>query len=280
MIIPSPGCYICHAYSKLVFHNAFFSLDDCGLGILLKSHQIKRMIASYVGENAAFEQQFLSGEIEVELTPQGTLVERIRAGGAGIPAFFTPTGYGTLIHKGGAPIKYDNNNNVEIFSKGRESRVFNGHNYVMEEAITGDFSLIKAWKADRAGNLVFRMSARNYNVPIAKASPITIAEVEEIVDVGAFAPEDIHLPCVYVQRIVKGEKYEKRIERRTVRKREEMVNEKVSSEGHLMREKIIKRVALEFKDGMYGMCIQMIIFFRSNICHFSKFGNRYANASQ
>uniref|UniRef100_A0A1X7TL00 3-oxoacid CoA-transferase n=1 Tax=Amphimedon queenslandica TaxID=400682 RepID=A0A1X7TL00_AMPQE len=236
----------------VVSNNA--GVDDFGLGILLASRQIKRMISSYVGENAEFVRQYLSGELEVELTPQGTLVERIRAGGAGIPAFFTPTGYGTLIHEGGAPIKYGSDGSIDIKSEGRESRVFNSHNYIMEEAITGDVSLIKAWKADRAGNLVFNKSARNFNVPMAKASKITIAEVEEIVDVGSFPLEDIHLPSLYVDRIVKGEKYEKRIERRTVRKREEEggVASGGKGGGASLRERIVRRAALEFKDGMYA----------------------------
>lgn len=140
------------------------------------------MISSYVGENKEFERQFLSGELEVELTPQGTLAERIRSGGAGIPAFFTPTGVGTLIHHGGAPIKYNPDRTISEPSKPRESRFFNGKEYIMEEAITGDFSLVKAWKADKAGNLIFRMTTRNFNEPMCKASKITIAEVEEIVD--------------------------------------------------------------------------------------------------
>lgn len=153
------------------------SVEDFGLGVLLKTRQIKRMIASYVGENAEFERQFLCGQLEVELTPQGTLAARLQASGAGIPAFFTPTAYGTLIHEGGAPIKHDDNKNVVMTSKAREHRMFNGRNYIMEEAITGEFGLIKGWKADRMGNVMFRKSARNFNVPMAKAAKITIAEV-------------------------------------------------------------------------------------------------------
>ncbi|GAB1609221.1 succinyl-CoA:3-ketoacid coenzyme A transferase 1, mitochondrial-like [Argonauta hians] len=232
----------------VVSNNA--GVDDFGLGLLLKQKQIKRMIASYVGENAEFEKQYLTGELEVELTPQGTLAEKIRAGGAGIPAFFTPTAYGTLIHEGGAPIKYKSDGDVAVASPGRESRMFNGINYIMEEAITGDFALIKAWKADRAGNLIFRKTARNFNPPMAKAGKVTIAEVEEIVDVGSFAPEDIHIPHIYVQRVVQGTKYEKRIERLSLRK-EKSEDSKPKSRGAKMREQIIKRVAVEFKDGMY-----------------------------
>ncbi|CAI9740342.1 succinyl-CoA:3-ketoacid:3-ketoacid coenzyme A transferase 1, mitochondrial-like [Octopus vulgaris] len=232
----------------VVSNNA--GVDDFGLGLLLKQKQIKRMISSYVGENAEFEKQYLSGELEVELTPQGTLAEKIRAGGAGIPAFFTPTAFGTLIHEGGAPIKYKSDGDVALASPTRENRVFNGVNYIMEEAITGDYALIKAWKADRAGNLIFRKTARNFNPPMAKAGQITIAEVEEIVDVGAFAPEDIHLPHIYVQRVIQGSHYEKRIERLRLRK-EGKADSKPPSPAAKLRERIIKRVAVEFTDGMY-----------------------------
>uniref|UniRef100_A0A8C7ND01 Succinyl-CoA:3-ketoacid-coenzyme A transferase n=1 Tax=Oncorhynchus kisutch TaxID=8019 RepID=A0A8C7ND01_ONCKI len=218
-------------------------VDNFGLGLLLRTKQIKRMISSYVGENAEFERQYLSGELEVELTPQGTLAERVRAGGAGVPAFFTPTGYGTLIQEGGSPIKYNTDGSVAIASKKREVREFNGIHYVMERAITGDFALIKAWKADRAGNIVFRKTARNFNQPMCKAAKVTVVEVEEIVDVGTFAPEDIHVPSIYVDRIVKGAVYEKRIE---VSLRER------SRKADLLRERIIRRAALEFQDGMYA----------------------------
>ncbi|BFY99807.1 hypothetical protein BsWGS_02846 [Bradybaena similaris] len=231
----------------VVSNNA--GVDDFGLGLLLKERQIKRMISSYVGENAEFERQYLSGELEVELTPQGTLAERIRAGGAGIPAFFTPTGYGTLIHKGGAPIKYAPDGTVAIASKERESRQFGGLNYVMEEAITGDFSLVKAWKADKAGNLIFRKTARNFNPPICKAGQITIAEVEEIVETGSIPQEDVHVPHIYVQRVVKGSNYQKRIERLTLTKPQ--TKDSAPSPAQLMRERIVKRAALEFHDGMY-----------------------------
>lgn len=158
--------------------------EKYGLGILLKDKRIKRMISSYVGENNIFEQQYLSGELELELTPQGTLAEKIRAGGAGIPAFFTPTAYGTLIHTGGSPIKYTKDGKVEIQSQRKEMREFNGKPYIMEEAITGDFALIKAYIADEAGNLIFRKSARNFNPAMCKAAKVTIVEVDEIVPVG------------------------------------------------------------------------------------------------
>lgn len=233
----------------VVSNNA--GVRDFGLGLLLNSKQIKRMVSSYVGENDEFERQFLCGELEVELTPQGTLAERIRAGGAGIPAFYTPTAYGTLIHKGGAPVKYDDKGNIAIASEPREERNFNGQDYIMEKAITGDFALVKGWKADRAGNITFRRSARNYNVPMAKAAKVTIAEVEEIVENGEIPAEDVHLPSIYVQRIFRGENYEKRIEKRTVRK-QDTSQQSAGGRGVDMRERIIRRAALEFKDGMYA----------------------------
>jgi len=176
-------------------------VDDKGLGVLLAAGQVRKMISSYVGENKIFERLFLDGKLEVELCPQGTLAERIRAGGAGIPAFYTPTGYGTKA------------------AEGKESRVFDGRNYVLERAIRGDFAVVKAWKGDRWGNLVFRKTARNFNPMIATAAEITIAEVEELVPVGALDPDQIHLPSIYVRRIFQGADYEKPIEQRTVRKR-------------------------------------------------------------
>lgn len=174
-------------------------IDDFGLGVLLPNKQIQKMIASYVGENKLFEQQFLSGELEVELTPQGTLAERIRAGGAGIPGFYTATGVGTDI------------------AKGKEEKEFNGKSYILERAITGNFAFVKAWKADRSGNLVFRKTSRNFNPLVATAGKVTIVEVEELVETGALDPDEIHVPGVYVQRIVHGLTHEKRIECRTVR---------------------------------------------------------------
>lgn len=174
-------------------------VDDWGLGLLLANKQIQKMIASYVGENKIFESQFLNGDLEVELVPQGTLAEKIRAGGAGIPAFYTATGVGTIV------------------AKGKEVRVFHGKEYILEEALTADFALVKAWKADKLGNLVYRKTARNFNPIAATAGKITIAEVEEIVDVGDLDPDEIHTPSIYVQRIVQGEQYVKRIERLKLR---------------------------------------------------------------
>jgi len=172
-------------------------VDDWGLGLLLQERQINHMISSYVGENKEFERQFLNNELEVTLVPQGSLAEKIRAGGAGIPAFYTPSGVGTPI------------------AEGREIREFNGKKYMLEEALTADFSLIKAWKADKHGNLVFRKTARNFNPMMAAAGKITIAEVEEIVEVGELDPDQIHTPGIYVQGIIEG-KQEKRIERLTI----------------------------------------------------------------
>ncbi len=175
-------------------------VDDFGIGLMLKTRQVKKMISSYVGENAEFERQLLSGELEVELTPQGTLAERIRAAGSGIPAFFTPTGYGTEI------------------ANGKEVRDFDGRMYVMEKALHADFAIVKAWKGDKHGNLIFKGTARNFNPMMAQAGKITIAEVEELVETGELDPNYIHVPGVYVQRIFQGADYEKRIEQRTVRK--------------------------------------------------------------
>lgn len=174
-------------------------VDDFGLGLLLQKKQIKKMISSYVGENAEFERQMLSGELEVDLIPQGSLAERCRAGGAGIPAFFTPAGYGTEI------------------AEGKEVRNFDGKPHILESALTADFAIVKAWKGDRAGNLVFKGTARNFNPPMAMAGKITIAEVEELVEPGELDPNFIHTPGIFVQRIFQGEKYEKRIEQRTTR---------------------------------------------------------------
>jgi 3-oxoacid CoA-transferase len=164
------------------------------LGLLLQTKQIKKMISSYVGENKTFEKQYLTGQLEVELTPQGTLAEKLRAGGAGIPAFYTPTAYGTNIHTGGVPVKYNADGTVAIASKPKESREFNGKNYVLEESIRGDFSLVKAWKGDTQGNLVFRATARNFNPDCAKAGKVCIAEVEELVEAGEIPPDQVHLP--------------------------------------------------------------------------------------
>lgn len=185
----------------LVSNNA--GTDDCGLGILLQSRQVEKMVGSYVGENKEFERQFLAGELDVELCPQGSLAERLRAAGAGIPAFFTPTGVGTLR------------------AEGRETRDFDGRTYLLERALHGDFAFVKAWRGDSHGNLVFRKTSRNFNPLVAKAAKITIAEVEELVPAGEIDPDQVHLPGIYVQRILEGGHYDKWIEQRTVRPRVE-----------------------------------------------------------
>lgn len=208
---------------EIVSNNA--GVTDFGLGILLRDRKVKRMVSSYVGENKEFERQYLSGELELELLPQGTLAEKLRAGGAGIPAFYTPTGYGTLVQEGGFPIKLGKDGKtVEIPSEKREVREFNGKNYVLESSIVGDFSLIKGWKGDSKGNIIFKKTARNFNPDAATAGKICIAEVEELVEDGEIKPDEVHLPGVYVHRIIKGEKYEKRIERVTTSDKQKSVS--------------------------------------------------------
>ena len=193
-------------------------VDGFGLGVLLENRQIVKMVSSYVGENKEFERQYLSGELEVELVPQGTLAERLRAGGAGIPAFFTPTGAGTAVSDGGLPLRHGPDGKVVKMSDKKEIRDFNGKPHVLEPAIIGDYAIVKAWKADRFGNLVYRHTAMNFNPMCAAAGRVTIAEVEEIVEVGDLDPDHVHTPGIFVQRVVLGETYEKRIERRTVQK--------------------------------------------------------------
>ncbi len=184
--------------SKLTLVSNNCGVDDFGLGLLLPDRQISKIVASYVGENAEFERQMMSGELEVELTPQGTLAEKMRAGGAGIPAFYTATGVGTPV------------------AEGKDERNFNGRDYILEESITGDFAIVKAWKADRYGNLVFRKTARNFNPMAATAGKITVVEVEEIVEPGQLDPDEIHTPGIYVNRLIQSS-FEKRIEQRTTR---------------------------------------------------------------
>jgi 3-oxoacid CoA-transferase subunit A len=183
----------------IISNNA--GVDGQGAGLLLEARQVRKIIATYVGENRLFEELALSGQLEVELVPQGTFSERMRAAGAGIPAFYTPTGYGTLV------------------AEGKETREFNGRMYVLEKALPADFAFVKAWKGDQWGNLVYRKTARNFNPVMATAARVTIAEVEQLVDVGALEPDGVHTPGLYVQRIFQGPHYEKRIEKRTVRKR-------------------------------------------------------------
>jgi 3-oxoacid CoA-transferase subunit A len=182
----------------IVSNNA--GVDDFGIGLLLQNRQVKKMISSYVGENKLFEQLVLSGELQVELNPQGTLSERIRAGGAGIPAFYTPTGYGTMV------------------AEGKETREFDGRHFVLERAIHGDFAFIKAWRGDRWGNLIYRKTARNFNPMMATAADYVIAEVEELVELGQLPPDQVHTPGIFVNAIFQGEAYRKRIEKRTLRR--------------------------------------------------------------
>ncbi|UYV77074.1 OXCT1 [Cordylochernes scorpioides] len=291
----------------VVSNNA--GVDDFGLGLLLQQKQITRMISSYVGENAEFERQYLTGDLELEFVPQGTLAERIRAGGAGIPAFYTPTAYGTLIHEGGAPIKYGPEGKILLASNSKEGdlfhtvslthvvvcqdRMFNGRNYILEEAITGDFALVKAWKADKAGNLIFRYVLSPYlpllaatvedagslprtstspcvrqpSSPLLRNSPVrghlslkdTLAlqldvlyrEVEEIVEVGELPPDQVHVPQIYVNRVVLGKNYQKRIEKLMLWKDPKSDSSRVKKPSELLRERIIRRAALEFKDRTY-----------------------------
>lgn len=207
-------------------------VDDWGLGRLLVDRRIRRMVASYVGENKEFARQYLSGELEVELTPQGTLAERMRAGGSGIPAFFTATGVGTQVAEGGLPWKYDDAGNVVVASPAKQTQVFptaeGDKEYVLEHAIVADFGLVRAWKGDRHGNLVFRDSARNFNPLAAMCGRVTIAEVEELVEPGELDPNDVHTPGVYVQRVVAltpEQAADKRIEKRTVQPAESAVQE-------------------------------------------------------
>jgi 3-oxoacid CoA-transferase len=212
-------------------------VDDFGIGLLLKTRQVKKMISSYVGENAEFERQLLSGELEVELIPQGTLAERIRAGGAGIPAFFTPAGVGTEV------------------AEGKEVREYNGKKYLLETGLKADFSIVKAWKGDTAGNLIFKGTARNFSPMMAAAGKICIAEVEKLVPAGKLDPNDIHVPGIYVQRIFQGKKYEKRIEQRTVSKPTIATETKQSTTPKtgigLDKNQIAQRIAKELKDGYY-----------------------------
>ncbi len=203
-------------------------IDEFGLGLLLQTRQIKKMISSYVGENATFERQFLDGDLELELTPQGTLAEKLRAGGAGIPAFYTRTGFGTAL------------------TEKKETREFNDKDYVLETSLTADLAIIKAWKADKAGNLIFRKTANNFNSACAKAGRVTVVEVEEVVEIGSLDPDQVHLPGIYVDRILLGASFEKPIEQRTLK-----VSDSGSASIKPQREWMAKRIARELQDGAY-----------------------------
>jgi 3-oxoacid CoA-transferase len=227
-------------------------VDDWGLGLLLKEKRIKRMISSYVGENKNFMDQYLGGELELDICPQGTLAERIRAGGAGIPAFYTQAGVGTTIETGGFEIKTagkDGKNGKVILSAPRRKEVFNGKEYLLETAIKGDFSLIKAHKADKAGNLIFRKTARNFNQDMATAGKVVVVEVEEIVETGTIDPDHVHLSGLYVDRIFKGPKFERRIERLVLNEPGKATPSKPGKDDQI-REKIAKRAVKEMRNGM------------------------------
>ncbi len=203
-------------------------IDEFGLGLLLQTRQIKKMISSYVGENATFEKQFLDGDLELELTPQGTLAEKLRSGGAGIPAFFTRTGFGTAL------------------TEGKETREFDGKGYVLETSLTADLAIVKAWKADKAGNLIFRKTANNFNTACAKAGLVTVAEVEEIVEIGDLDPDQVHIPGIYIDRILLGANFVKPIEQRTL-----AVTDTGNASINPTREWMAKRIATELQDGAY-----------------------------
>jgi 3-oxoacid CoA-transferase len=229
-------------------------VEGFGLGTLIESKQISKIYCSYVGEHKGFAKFYNSGQLEVHLTPQGTLAEKLRAGGAGIPAFYTPTGYGTVVQEGNYPVKYNSDGIVAKFSTMKEVRTFNERHYVLEEAITGDFACIRAWKADTLGNCVFRATARNFNPDCARAGRIAVVEVEEIVEPGVLKPDEIHLPGIYVDRIVLG-KFEKRIEKLTL---SQPKNESAADTSTVTdtkpkapRDIIARRAALEFRNGMY-----------------------------
>jgi 3-oxoacid CoA-transferase subunit A len=192
-------------------------VDDFGIGLLLQTRQVRKMISTYVGENKTFEQQFLKGQLEVELVPQGTFAEKLRAGGAGIPAFYTPTGFGTQVAEGGLPMLHNEDGSVRKASEKKETREFDGRMYVLERSITAEFAFVKAHRGDRDGNLIYRKTARNFNPMMATAARTTLAEVEELLDTGGLDPESIHTPGIFVDIILQGSGYEKRIEQRTTR---------------------------------------------------------------
>lgn len=223
-----------------------------GLGLWLESKQIKKMIASYVGENRLLEQQYLGGELELELTPQGTLAERCRAGGAGIPAFYTPAAFGTVVQTGELPLKYNGDGSVKEYSHPRDVKVFEGKSYVMEEAIKGDYAFIKAYKADKLGNVQFRYAAANFNGPMARNAKMTIVEAENIVEPGEIEPAAVHVPGIYVKRVIQSTA-EKRIEKIiNAKDPADAMGALGSGDAASKRERIVKRAAKEFKNGMYA----------------------------
>ena len=226
-----------------------------GLGLLLESKQVKKMIASYVGENRVLEQMYLTGECEMELTPQGTLAERCAAGGKGIPAFYTPAAFGTVVQTGELPLRLNSDGSVAEYSKPRDVRIFNGKSYVMEEAIAGDYAFVKAYKADKLGNCQFRLAAQNFNGAMGRNAKMTIVEADHIVEVGEIDPVAVHLPGIYVDRVIQGTA-EKKIEKYTNRKPEGESSDAKAALGKgdaaSKRERIVKRAAKEFQNGMYA----------------------------
>jgi 3-oxoacid CoA-transferase len=253
---------LCRAVANMPVKDLIVISNECGTpdaGVGLWIDKIKRISLSYVGANRVMEKKFLDGEVELELTPQGTLAERIRAGGAGIPAFYTPAGFGTWVHTGGIPIRIQKklsegtgkNGGSEV-SQPKESREFNGKGYVLEEAITGDFAFIKAYKGDTEGNLIFHAAARNFNPDMAKAAKVVVVEVEELVAAGELDPDEIHLPGIYVDRIFKGSFYEKPIEKLCLRDvKNERGDNKKNTDDNPSKIRIAKRAAYELRDGMY-----------------------------
>ncbi|KMU88097.1 succinyl-CoA:3-ketoacid-coenzyme A transferase subunit A [Coccidioides immitis H538.4] len=228
-------------------------VDGAGLGLLLASGQIKKMIASYVGENKTFERMYLSGQIDLELTPQGTLAERCRAGGAGIPAFYTPAAFGTVVQTGELPLRNNPDGTVALYGQPRDVKVFDGKSYVMEESIKGDYAFVKAWKADKLGNCQFRYAAQNFNGAMGRNAKMTIVEAENIVEVGEIEPASVHLPGIYVKRVVQSTT-EKKIEKYTFAKEGNEADMSALGKGDTAskRERIVCRAAKEFKNGMYA----------------------------
>ena len=228
-------------------------VDGSGLGLLLASKQIKKMMASYVGENKTFERMYLSGEIELELVPQGTLAERCRAGGAGIPAFYTPAAFGTVVQTGELPLLHNSDGSVKQYAQPRDVKVFSGKSYVMEEAIKGDYAFVKAWKADKLGNCQFRFAAANFNGAMGRNAKMTVVEAEHIVEPGEIDPATVHLPGIYVKRVVQSTA-DKKIEKRVFAKdaSDTSMNALGSGEQANKRERIVRRAAKEFKNGMYA----------------------------
>lgn len=225
-------------------------VGDFGFGQLLANNQVKSLTASYLGEHKTFLSLWNKGKVQLHLVPQGTLAEKLRSGGAGIPAFYSAAGVGTSVQYGGLPISFSEDGKVVEATPAKECKVFNGKEYVLEKSITADFALIKAWKGDKNGNLVFRGTARNFNPDCAKAARVTIAEVEQLVDVGEIGPDEIHLPGIYVNRIIQGEVYEKRIEKLTVRQSISQQNPVNVNSAFAVRSKIARRAAQELRDGM------------------------------